>query len=155
MKFVDPIEAVAQDAPQFPIDDGVDITDETLASRPLPVVPGSEPRGSMRTARDPHDKQPAPPRDPSNQTSPVRNISPGILRSYVFTQPEVLVTASLPPQARIIIKGAELLATEGKSSFTAKDLTDAAVRSGLVTRQLPERIIGYYLPTLRARGIIT
>lgn len=117
-------------------------------------APGLPQVGAMRTARSPEDRHERP-RLYGGQSIPVIEKKPGVLRTYEFVESlPPSTTASLPLQARIIVQGARLLVTEGKLAFTAKDLTDAAVRQGLVTRQLPERIIGYYLPELRRRGLV-
>lgn len=122
-------------------------------------APGLPQVGAMRTARSPEDRHERPrvvgTVTVGGQSIPVIEKKPGVLRTYEFVESlPPSTTASLPLQARIIVQGARLLVTEGKLAFTAKDLTDAAVRQGLVTRQLPERIIGYYLPELRRRGLV-
>ena len=84
----------------------------------------------------------------------------GVLRSYAYTRDAMddvdfqVKFAKLPPQARLIVRAAEQLHNE-QGPFTNKDLTDSTVKLGLQTRQLPERIIGYYLPRLRQEGFIT
>ena len=81
-----------------------------------------------------------------------RPFAKGMLRTYMVlpeTNMTAVVVAKLPPQARLIYFAAKTL----PENFTGKDLTDAAVKAGLVTRQLPERIIQYYLPRLREDGL--
>src|SRR3989304_3365611 len=115
-----------------------------------------ENKGKMRTARSPEDRQPA---SPSSSVEGQSTITPPVKNSltmYVFDprvdHPEIIAT--LPLQARIICTAAGVLAARGVDKFTAKDLTAEAVQGGLVTRQLPERIIAYYLPELKRRGIV-
>jgi hypothetical protein len=60
------------------------------------------------------------------------------------------LVSKLPPQARLIYTTAVQMTKAGKKTFSSKELTDETVKAGLVTRQLPERIINYYLPRLRA-----
>ena len=89
----------------------------------------------------------------SQGTTPVTT-SRGVLRNYAFGELDNAKYAKLPPQARVIVKAAELLRDQQNNVFTAKDLTDESVKLGLTTRQLPERIIAYYLPRLRQEGFI-
>lgn len=149
MKFKEPeqiLESLLQD-----VEDPAEPTEEN--TRPESPVPNAL-DGAMRTARSPEDRHERP-RLYGGQSIPVIEKKPGVLRTYEFVESlPPSTTASLPLQARIIVQGARLLVTEGKLAFTAKDLTDAAVRCGLATRQLPERIIGYYLPELRRRGLV-
>lgn len=119
--------------------------DEDLEAATAPVVEVSV--GPMRAARSPEDR-------PKAAAAAVTKT--GVLRTYVFV-PEAAsgeVVAKLPLQARVIVTAAGNLVAEGYDKFTNKDLTDASVKAGLVTRQLPERIVAYYLPTLRGKGIV-
>lgn len=76
-----------------------------------------------------------------------------ILKQYAVEdvrQDTQFLVAKLPPQARLIYQTAVKMTEAGKKTFSSKELTDETVKAGLVTRQLPERIINYYLPRLRA-----
>lgn len=150
----DPAEPTEENTrPESPVPNALDGAG-ILASIEHGDAPGLPQVGAMRTARSPEDRHERP-RLYGGQSIPVIEKKPGVLRTYEFVESlPPSTTASLPLQARIIVQGARLLVTEGKLAFTAKDLTDAAVRQGLVTRQLPERIIGYYLPELRRRGLV-
>lgn len=88
------------------------------------------------------------------QPAPAVATTRGVLRNYAFGELKGELYAKLPPQARVIVKAAEVLRDQQNNVFTAKDLTDASVKLGLTTRQLPERIIAYYLPRLRQEGFI-
>jgi len=112
--------------------------------------------GKMRTARSPEDRRPP---SPSSSVEGQPTITPPVknsLTTYVYDPRSDVpgAVASLPLQARVICQAAGNLVAKGVDKFTAKDLTAEAVTCGLVTRQLPERIIAYYLPELKRRGIV-
>ena len=57
--------------------------------------------------------------------------------------------AKLPPQAQYVWYALAQL-----ESGTVAEIAEKAVELGMTTRQDPERIVAYYLPTLRERGAL-
>ena len=135
-----------------------------LPQEPQPTADDSKKFGQMHpSVQSPTFPQQPFPSAPVDGESPQPTVAPfpkGVLRSYAYTRDAMddvdfqVKFAKLPPQARLIVRAAEQLHNE-QGPFTNKDLTDSTVKLGLQTRQLPERIIGYYLPRLRQEGFIT
>lgn len=68
-------------------------------------------------------------------------------KRYTWTGSEK--PAKLPPQAQYVYYAIATL-----ESGTLAEIAEKAVSLGMQTRQDPERIVAYYLPTLRERGAI-
>ena len=57
--------------------------------------------------------------------------------------------AKLPPQAQYVYYAIAQL-----ESATVEQIAERCIELGMQTRQAPERIVAYYLPTLRDAGVI-
>ena len=132
-----------------------EMTDEQLeeATRPPQSLPYSPIPGHMTADGVAPGEVKTPVANPFDSIPAPKSVVKLSLKQYAVenvTEATPFAVAKLPPQARLIYLVAVKMKEAGKLTFSSKELTDESVKAGLQTRQLPERIINYYLPRLRA-----